>query len=292
MLENQKLIDAVIAGDLDRVKSILKIMRANYISIGNPQIMRTNHITIGYPLRDSETVLMSAVTHGHLEITKALLEYDPSIVNRQNRDGVTALICAAGQGHLEIVRALLANDAAINHTDHDGEDSLAAAYRNKEFAVINCLLSAHTFKTRDKQTLEIVAEALRRVLKRANKSRDFTVFEKIMSTQFPNGVRGHRLTKGIKQKFKQEFHASSELYELYFSIFNKVYKIENNIKSKKSRATPYLPSDVIGNISGYIGDVAMQAHTAIEKLERPSKKRSLEDAADHPRPKKARLAPH
>uniref|UniRef100_A0A8C6Y9D6 KN motif and ankyrin repeat domains 2 n=1 Tax=Naja naja TaxID=35670 RepID=A0A8C6Y9D6_NAJNA len=55
-----------------------------------------------------QTALMLAVSHGRLEMVRALLA-SAADVNLQDDDGSTALMCACEHGHAEIVRLLLAN---------------------------------------------------------------------------------------------------------------------------------------------------------------------------------------
>ncbi|XP_063150513.1 KN motif and ankyrin repeat domain-containing protein 2 [Candoia aspera] len=74
-----------------------------------------------------QTALMLAVSHGHLEMVRALLA-SAADVNLQDNDGSTALMCACEHGHAEIVRLLLATpgcDVALS--DNDGSTALSIA---------------------------------------------------------------------------------------------------------------------------------------------------------------------
>ncbi|KAJ7316657.1 hypothetical protein JRQ81_002819 [Phrynocephalus forsythii] len=74
-----------------------------------------------------QTALMLAVSHGRLDMVRALLA-NGADVNLQDNDGSTALMCACEHGHAEIVRLLLATpgcDVALS--DNDGSTALSIA---------------------------------------------------------------------------------------------------------------------------------------------------------------------
>lgn len=54
-----------------------------------------------------QTALMLAVSHGRMEMVRALLAQGAE-VNLQDDEGSTALMCACEHGHADIVRILLA----------------------------------------------------------------------------------------------------------------------------------------------------------------------------------------
>lgn len=54
-----------------------------------------------------QTALMLAVSHGRVDVVKALLACEVD-VNMQDEDGSTALMCACEHGHKEITGLLLA----------------------------------------------------------------------------------------------------------------------------------------------------------------------------------------
>ncbi|XP_070597835.1 KN motif and ankyrin repeat domain-containing protein 2 isoform X2 [Erythrolamprus reginae] len=72
-----------------------------------------------------QTALMLAVSHGHLEMVRALLA-SAANVNLQDEDGSTALMCACEHGHAEIVRLLLATpECDVAKSDKDGSTALS-----------------------------------------------------------------------------------------------------------------------------------------------------------------------
>ncbi|XP_025029410.1 KN motif and ankyrin repeat domain-containing protein 2 isoform X2 [Python bivittatus] len=76
-----------------------------------------------------QTALMLAVSHGRLEMVRALLA-SAADVNLQDNDGSTALMCACEHGHAEIVRLLLATpgcDVALSDNVSPVYVSAAAA---------------------------------------------------------------------------------------------------------------------------------------------------------------------
>ncbi|XP_024055933.1 KN motif and ankyrin repeat domain-containing protein 1 isoform X2 [Terrapene carolina triunguis] len=89
-----------------------------------------------------QTALMLAVSHGRVDMVKALLACGAD-VNIQDDEGSTALMCASEHGHVEIVKLLLAQ-SGCNGTlqDNDGSTALSIALEagHKDIAV---LLYAH-----------------------------------------------------------------------------------------------------------------------------------------------------
>lgn len=59
------------------------------------------------PTQAGQTALMLAVSHGRIDMVKALLACGAD-VNIQDDEGSTALMCASEHGHVEIVKLLLA----------------------------------------------------------------------------------------------------------------------------------------------------------------------------------------
>ncbi|EHH59213.1 hypothetical protein EGM_09272 [Macaca fascicularis] len=74
-----------------------------------------------------QTALMLAVSHGRVDVVKALLACEADI-NVQDDDGSTALLCACEHGHKEIAGLLLAVPSCdISLTDRDGSTALMVA---------------------------------------------------------------------------------------------------------------------------------------------------------------------
>uniref|UniRef100_A0A8C5BSX5 Uncharacterized protein n=1 Tax=Gadus morhua TaxID=8049 RepID=A0A8C5BSX5_GADMO len=69
-----------------------------------------------------QTALMLAVSHGRLDMVRALLERGADL-SLQDEEGSTALMCASEHGHANIVRLLLAQPAC----DTDGSTALSIA---------------------------------------------------------------------------------------------------------------------------------------------------------------------
>ncbi|XP_028852354.1 KN motif and ankyrin repeat domain-containing protein 1a isoform X2 [Denticeps clupeoides] len=89
-----------------------------------------------------QTGLMLAVSHGRMDMVKALLACGAD-VNIQDDEGSTALMCASEHGHVEIVKLLLAQpgcDATLSDSDESNALSIALEAGHKDIAV---LLYAH-----------------------------------------------------------------------------------------------------------------------------------------------------
>uniref|UniRef100_UPI00398EC2AB KN motif and ankyrin repeat domain-containing protein 1a isoform X2 n=1 Tax=Pristiophorus japonicus TaxID=55135 RepID=UPI00398EC2AB len=89
-----------------------------------------------------QTALMLAVSHGRMDMVKALLLCGAD-VNIQDDEGSTALMCASEHGHVEIVKLLLAQPGCDSTlADSDGSTALSIALEagHKDIGV---LLYAH-----------------------------------------------------------------------------------------------------------------------------------------------------
>ncbi|XP_061115577.1 KN motif and ankyrin repeat domain-containing protein 1a [Conger conger] len=89
-----------------------------------------------------QTGLMLAVSHGRMDMVKALLACGAD-VNIQDDEGSTALMCASEHGHVEIVKLLLAQsgcDATLNDSDESNALSIALEAGHNDIAM---LLYAH-----------------------------------------------------------------------------------------------------------------------------------------------------
>uniref|UniRef100_A0A8C1E8F2 KN motif and ankyrin repeat domains 1a n=1 Tax=Cyprinus carpio carpio TaxID=630221 RepID=A0A8C1E8F2_CYPCA len=89
-----------------------------------------------------QTGLMLAVSHGRMDMVKALLACGAD-VNIQDDEGSTALMCASEHGHVEMVKLLLAQpgcDATLSDNDESNALSIALEAGHKDIAV---LLYAH-----------------------------------------------------------------------------------------------------------------------------------------------------
>ncbi|CAL8406213.1 unnamed protein product [Arctogadus glacialis] len=74
-----------------------------------------------------QTALMLAVSHGRLDMVRALLEHGADL-SLQDEEGSTALMCASEHGHAHIVRLLLAQPACDTAlSDSDGSTALSIA---------------------------------------------------------------------------------------------------------------------------------------------------------------------
>ncbi|KAL1492603.1 hypothetical protein ABEB36_010840 [Hypothenemus hampei] len=101
-----------------------------------------------------QTALMLAVSHGHLDMVKMLLEAGADI-NIQDEDGSTALMCAAEHGHIEIVKHFLSQpDCDSSITDVDGSTALKIAMEAGH-RHIGVLLYAHERNSQKSQSLKL-----------------------------------------------------------------------------------------------------------------------------------------
>ena len=126
----RKVLDAIIAGDNDKCKAIIKQyegLRLDYCVYDN------NH---------GDTPLHLAAYHGHLQIVKYLIEEDHFLNECKNKYRNTPLHRAARQGKLDIVQYLIEEQ----HCDpmcvcHWGRTPLHIACRHSQLAVVEYLMN-------------------------------------------------------------------------------------------------------------------------------------------------------
>ncbi|XP_032903049.1 KN motif and ankyrin repeat domain-containing protein 1-like isoform X2 [Amblyraja radiata] len=85
-----------------------------------------------------QTALMLAVSHGRIEMVRALLGCGAN-VNSQDNEGSTSLMCACEHGRAEIVKVLLGQpECNVSLTDNDGSNAMTIALEadNKEIAAM------------------------------------------------------------------------------------------------------------------------------------------------------------
>ena len=87
---NEKLFQAVIDGNLDEVKRLIK---------AGADVNAKNTIR-------GDTALMIAAENGHTEVAAALIKAGADF-NAKNTNGWTALLIAAKNGHTEVAAALI-----------------------------------------------------------------------------------------------------------------------------------------------------------------------------------------
>ncbi|XP_029073536.1 KN motif and ankyrin repeat domain-containing protein 2 isoform X1 [Monodon monoceros] len=93
-----------------------------------------------------QTALMLAVSHGRVDVVKALLACEAD-VNVQDDDGSTALMCACEHGHKEITALLLAVPSCdISITDRDGSTALMVALDAGHSEIASLLYSRMNIK--------------------------------------------------------------------------------------------------------------------------------------------------
>lgn len=93
-----------------------------------------------------QTALMLAVSHGRVDVVKALLACEAD-VNVQDDDGSTALMCACEHGHKELAGLLLAVPGCdIALTDRDGSTALTVALDAGQSEIASMLYSRMNIK--------------------------------------------------------------------------------------------------------------------------------------------------
>ncbi|XP_051868529.1 KN motif and ankyrin repeat domain-containing protein 4-like [Pristis pectinata] len=105
------------------------------------QLLRLGNVNV-QASQAGQTALMLAVSHGRIDMVKALLNSGAD-VNIQDTDGSTALMCASEHGHVELVKLLLAQPGCNSAlTDKDGSTAMNIALQAGQKDIAE-LLSIH-----------------------------------------------------------------------------------------------------------------------------------------------------
>lgn len=116
----------------DDIETVLKLFRLGDVNAKASQA--------------GQTALMLAVSHGRVNVVKALLACEADI-NVQDDDGSTALMCACENGHKEITGLLLAVPSCdISLTDRDGSTALMVALDAGQSEIASMLYSRMNIK--------------------------------------------------------------------------------------------------------------------------------------------------
>jgi len=129
-MKNNKLVQAVHKGDLDSVKKLIKIYDVN----------STN--------KHGNTILISAVSRGYLNIVKFLLE-NGADVNKCNKHNNSPLILACVKGYYDIIKLLLnCPNIKLNIQNKNCKTALFLA---RDYATIKLLVKKYcNMELRDK----------------------------------------------------------------------------------------------------------------------------------------------
>ncbi len=122
---NSKLIQNARAGNLDRVRDLLR-----------------RGVDVNAQNEYGDAALVWASSNGHVEVVRALLKVEVVDVNIKDIDGGTALMYASWKGHLEVARDLLSHVGVdVNIKDINGETALIMASEKCYLKVIHALLN-------------------------------------------------------------------------------------------------------------------------------------------------------
>ncbi|CAN9504380.1 unnamed protein product [Ophioblennius macclurei] len=147
----EKLLDAEVCNvNQQNAAGYTPVMLAALAAVENPENMRVVEQLLSKgdvnakasQVRAGQTALMLAVSHGRMDMVRALLTQGAE-VNVQDDEGSTALMCACEHGHADIVKLLLAQpqcDATLTDSDDSTALSIALEAGHSDIAV---LLYAH-----------------------------------------------------------------------------------------------------------------------------------------------------
>src|SRR5262245_56942903 len=152
MPDNLAFIDAIKAGEFDRVKAMVSAepalidarSRTGDSAILTAVYHRQKEIVNLLVSRGAAMTIFDACAAGELERAERLLDEDPGSVNDFSPDGWTPLHLAAFFGHPKIAELLLSRDAdvAAKSTNSNGNTPLPAALAGNHKFVAGLLLGA------------------------------------------------------------------------------------------------------------------------------------------------------
>ena len=127
--ETEKMLyDASKDGNVEAVKGLIK------------HYMVDVNVVMKWSLWDHSTPLIEAVSGGHEEVVKILLDAG-ALADKANKLGFYLLHMAALKGHKEIVELLLRAGERVDKADHDGYTPLRMAVRQGHLDVVQILLN-------------------------------------------------------------------------------------------------------------------------------------------------------
>ena len=93
---------------------------------------------------NGQTPLYRAISNGHLEIVKVLIDA-VALVDKANKHDKTPLHIASYEGHFEIVKVLIANKANFFYMNNEGKTPLDVASTN---AIRQCIMNHPWYRRR------------------------------------------------------------------------------------------------------------------------------------------------
>ena len=162
--KHNRLTRATLAGDLKRVKSLVRsrgpssVNQQHFLLAYTPLIIAAGedhaHI-VKYLLKSDEidvnqvndflsTPLMEAVIAGNIESFELVLDHPDTDVNIQDANGMTALMFASRDGYLYHVNALLQKPGIdITIADNEKDTALAWALKNQHFGIVKAIIEKY-----------------------------------------------------------------------------------------------------------------------------------------------------
>jgi len=89
--------------------------------------------------KDGDTLLISAIRRGHLDVAKVLIDSGADLEYHEKRNSWTPLIIAASWGYIDIVNKLIEHKADLNSQGQNGDTAMYVACETK-YDVIKLLL--------------------------------------------------------------------------------------------------------------------------------------------------------
>jgi len=152
MPDNLSFIDAIKAGEFDRVKAMVSAdpqlidarSRSGDSAILTAVYHRQKEIVNLLVARGAAMTLHEACAAGELERAERLIADDASAINAYSPDGWTPLHLAAFFGHAKLIELLLAHDAdvAARSRNSNGNTALHAALAGNHKLVAGLLMGA------------------------------------------------------------------------------------------------------------------------------------------------------
>jgi len=315
VIMSDELIAAAKDGRTEVVKALIdKGVNVNYISQhgetaltsaareGRAEVVKAlieSGANVDHASLNRSTALTWATLGGKTEVVKILIQNGAN-VNHVSQNGETALILAAARNHTEVVKMLLDKDVDVNHANVSGKTALiyAAAIDDAKTHEVLLQMRKHDL-TRDDH-VKILAKALSESLANANKTKDFTLFAELMSTQFPDGRKDcpANALEDLKEFFDQAETLFNDYCKLYLGMYKTIYdktsssnngnpvsrqkflsfltslsRPKSSFAQESLKKLPYdLYSDITSYISSLNNPIAIEASKVVQDIFNKNKK--------------------
>jgi len=204
-------------------------------SQGNEKMIKTlikHHVDASFKNYDGNTALHISCQQRNSEAAEMLLQYQPEIINIQNKKGKTPLMMACKLGDTFMVSLLLNYQSNANQIDHNGKTALMIACKHGHVNIINYLVD-HCYQRNNKDH-----KNKEKLIKHRQSSSSILSNKKLRKSkmnQLKHKIKIHQHLKNTLKPSKiinNNSNSKNVIDSSYAYLLNKFKK--NNLKSSKT----------------------------------------------------------